>query len=1140
MYKQLFRNKSFSSIFWVQCMGAINDSVFKNALLVLLSIKITNSEELIWQANLSTGLFMLPYIIFSGLAGQLADRYNKAKLVQTLKIIEIPIVIMALCGFYTYNVNLLMFSLFMMGTQSTFYGPLKYSMLPEYLNSKELLAGNALVESSTFIIILLGTLTGAALISSDYMNILITVILLTAAILGWAISLFTMPKHGEKNNSVKVQINPITSTYSVFKKCYRQRKMILIILGISWFWMMGTFIITQLPTVNNLIHGSTNIVTFMLASFTIGTGIGSLLSNRLLQQQIDSRFSPFCLLAMSIALFDMSHAIDKLVLLNLPHGITVADFMQLSGAWRLNLDIIIFSILGGIFIVPLYTILQHETRQHLRSRMIACNNIVNSIFIIVGAIITMILAKMSYDLIDIIKIFVLLNTITACCLFKILSFETVQVILRTLMKIFYRVEIKGIENCLNAGKRVIVIANHVSLLDVPLLGACLPGKYMFAVNTQIAKRWWVKLPSILTKTYTIDPSSAIKTKSLIQEVADGNRCIIFPEGRLTTTGSLMKIYDGVALIAENANAVILPIYIDGPQYSPFSYITDKVKVRWFPKVTLTISPARKITAPSDLKGKKRREYLSQTVYDTMSNMVFEGREFHQNLFISLLESCKFFGYRHVICEDINRKPANYYTLITKSLILRKCLKPIIAKQQNIGVFLPNSIGLIATIFSLFALGKTPALLNYASGLPNIISCCRTGKITTIISSRKFVEVGKFDGVIAALSNLKIKIIFLEDIAEKISIKQKISTAAWPLCNAKFLYNKIPNRLHDPAVMLFTSGSEGLPKAVMLSHKNIQTAVNQMISSIDLNIQDIAFNPLPIFHSFGLSCGTLMPIFNGIKVFTYPSPLHYRIIPEIIYDTNATVLVGTSTFLTGYQKFAHPYDFCNLRYVFAGAEKVNPQTRQFWFEQFGCRILEGYGATEASPVISINTPMHHKTNTAGRLLPGMEYKLTPHGGVTDGGRLWVKGGNIMLGYMLPENPGMLCPPPGGWHDTGDIVTVDDSKFITIIDRAKRFAKIAGEMVSLSAVENMLNFIWPTTSQVVVSIACDRKGEKIVCVTNNKKADKKDIIQYCQSHHVSELTIPGEIIIVDEVPTLATGKTNYVEILQKVKDGCYLTD
>ena len=1133
MYKQLMSKNKFAPLFWVQCFGAFNDNIFKNALLIFFSIKITSISELTWQSNLSTGLFILPVVLFSAIAGQISDKYNKAKLVRKIKLLEILIVSIASVGFYLQNFNLLTLTLFLMGTQSAFYSPLKYSMLPEYLETEELLAGNALVESSTMMVVLFGTIVGSLIPYQSHASIVISITLLTIACCGYLSSLKIEPKE-PTSKKITVQKNPITASITILKKCSKQKKMMQIIIGISWFWLIGAFIITQLPAINSMIGGGSAVITLMLGLFSVGIGIGGLLCNRILHQQIDSRFSPFCLLAMSFVLFDLSHAIKKLSLVAHGMNFSLQKFLSMWLAWRLNIDIILFSILGGIFIVPLYTIIQHETKEHLRARMVACNNMISAIFMLAGSVITMVLSKFSFSLIQIIQVFVMLNALTACYLFKILSFEAIQLIARTLLKLCYRVEIKGIEHCINAGKRVVVIANHVSFLDVPLLGACLPGKYMYAVNTEIAKRWGVAIACSLTKTYSIDPRSSIKTKSLIQEVASGNRCIIFPEGRITTTGSLMKVYDGVAVIAKNANAVILPVFIDGAEYTPFSYMRGKFKIRWFPKITLTISPARHLLAPEHLKGKKKREYLAQVVYDTMINMVNEGREFHQNIFISLLESCKFYGYRHIICEDMKRQPENYYSIIAKALALRHTMQEITGDNKILGVMLPNSIGLIVTIFSLFSIGKAPALLNYAAGIPNIASCCKTAKLKTVLTSKQFIEIAKLEEVITALSSQGIKILYLEELADNITKTQKVSAAIWPFLSTKFLYKKVPPCLNKAAVLLFTSGSEGLPKGVLLSHKNLQTAVHQCTSSIDLNIKDTLFNPLPIFHSFGLSCGTIMPILNGIKVFTYPNPLHYRIIPEMIYDTDATIVVGTSTFLTGYQKFAHPYDFCNVRYVFAGAEKLNLQTRQFYFEQFGVRIFEGYGATEASPVISINTPMHHKQGTAGRILPGIDYKLTPHEGVTDAGRLWVKGGNVMMGYIHPSAPGVLEPPKDGWHDTGDIVSVSDAGFVTIVDRAKRFAKIAGEMISLTAVENMLNFTWPSYQQAVISMPCDKKGEKIICVTNNPGADRKSVIDYCQNNHISELNIPAKIITLTEIPTLSTGKVDYQQIKKDLEE------
>lgn len=733
---------------------------------------------------------------------------------------------------------------------------------------------------------------------------------------------------------------------------------------------------------------------------------------------------------------------------------------------------------------------------------------------------------------NVVHILAIIAMVVAMYAIKTLYFEALKYIVKLIFRICYRIEITGLEHCLNAGSRVIVIANHTSLIDVPILGACLPGKYMFAVNSEIAKQWWVKIPAILTKTYAIDPASPLQTKSLIKEVSNGNKCIIFPEGRITTTGSLMKVYEGAAIIAEKSDAVILPIFIDGAQYSPFSYITDKVKVRWFPKIKLTISPARKITAPSDLKGKEKREFLAHKVYDIMSNMVFEGTEIDHNIFISLIKAYDFFGAKHIICEDISREKLNYHQLITKAFAFSRIIAKKIAKIDNIGLMLPNTNINIVALFGLAKLGISPALINYISGLPNIISCCKTCRITTIITSRKFITTAKLEHIVTTLTNYSIKFLYLEDLTA--TTTTKLTAALWHMAPRRIIYNNIPFSLDKPAVTVFTSGSDSVPKGVALSHKNIQTNASQIMASIDLNIQDILFNPLPSFHAFGLTIGTIMPILNGIKVFSYPSALHYKIIPEMIYDTRATLLISTNTFLSGYQKFAHPYDFSNLRYVFAGAEKLSPATKQTWSEQYGCRILEGYGASEASPVIAINTPMHNKTDTVGKILPGISYRLTKHEYDLNSSRLWIKGNNVMLGYILASEPGVIRPLSDGWHDTGDIVKISTTGFITIIDRAKRFAKIAGEMISLSAVESMLSCVWKEHTSVAINIPCTKKGEKIICITTNKNATQTDLIAYCTQHGLAAIAIPNKVIIVAELPKLATGKINYPQIKKNISE------
>ena len=338
----------------------------------------------------------------------------------------------------------------------------------------------------------------------------------------------------------------------------------------------------------------------------------------------------------------------------------------------------------------------------------------------------------------------------------------------------------------------------------------------------------------------------------------------------------------------------------------------------------------------------------------------------------------------------------------------------------------------------------------------------------------------------------------------------------------------------PAAILFTSGSEGTPKGVVLSHRNLLANCAQSLTRVSCNGSDKVFNALPVFHSFGLTAGLLMPLTGGIPVYLYPTPLHYRIIPELVYGSNATILFGTDTFLAGYARCAHPYDFARVRLVLAGAEAVKDRTRQMYMDRFGVRILEGYGVTETAPVLAINTPLANKAGTVGRLSPLMEARLEPVPGITEGGRLYVRGPNVMLGYYRAENPVVLEAPPDGWHDTGDIVTIDAQGYIAIKGRAKRFAKIAGEMVSLSAVEALSAELWPQLITVVVSLPDARKGERLALLTTDANCTREQFSQFAKRKGATELMVPADILVVDKIPLLGSGKPDYVAALNVAKE------
>lgn len=709
-------------------------------------------------------------------------------------------------------------------------------------------------------------------------------------------------------------------------------------------------------------------------------------------------------------------------------------------------------------------------------------------------------------------------------------------VLRWVLKLLFRVEVHGVENMQRTGKRTLIVANHTSFLDAVLMAVFLPGDFSFAIHTHIVDRWYMKPFRRLVKLFAMDPTNPFSLKSLINYMKEDHSVVIFPEGRITVTGSLMKIYHGPGLVADKVDADVLPVRIDGAQYSFFSRLRKRVRIRWFPKITLTVLAPRKIKAPKEVRGRARRKYAGEILTDIMNEMMFATSNYHRTLFEAVLDAQRIHGRKHIIAEDIQRSPVSYRQLILRSYILADAIRKQSPGNSNIGILLPNTVSTLITMFALQINNQVPAMLNFSTGTRGMLSACRTAEIKTVYTSRRFVSYARLENVIEKLAE-QVEVIYLEDVVEKLTVWHKLRGLVANLFPRVTYHRRCRKISHnDPALVLFTSGSEGEPKGVVLSHSNILANCAQTSSRIDFSARDIVLNALPMFHSFGLTGGTLLPVISGVRVFFYPTPLHYRIIPEIAYDINATIMFGTNTFLAGYARFAHPYDFYSMRYVFAGAEKLQESTRKIWSERFGVRIFEGYGATETSPVLSMNTAMDHQPGTVGRLVPGMQYKLIPVEGVQQGGRLWVKGPNVMLGYLLHNRPGVIQPPyteaGEGWYDTGDIVMLDERSFITIQGRAKRFAKVGGEMVSLSLVEELAGKTWPGDEHAVVTIPDETKGEQLVLVTTHVDPQRCELLAFAREQGIGELNVPRKLLYMKRVPVLGTGKTDYKQLKQLV--------
>ena len=706
--------------------------------------------------------------------------------------------------------------------------------------------------------------------------------------------------------------------------------------------------------------------------------------------------------------------------------------------------------------------------------------------------------------------------------------HVLQRLARSLFQRLFRVELRGWEHYPHAEPRLLIIANHVSYLDGALLAAFLPDLPIFVINTHMARHWWVKPFIAVTRHISIDPTNSHYLKTLIQHLKAGERVAVFPEGRISVTGAMMKIYEGPALAADKADAALLPVYIEGAQYSLLSRLSGLVRRRLLPRIRLTMLPPRRLTATVG-NGRARRQWIGRQLDELMVELAYAGMKIDQPLTSALLEAWERHGGGRTILEDAQQQQLGWRALFTRVFILAELLEPECAGQRNIGLLLPNTAAAVISLLALHLRGRTPVVLNFTVGSHELLSACHTAQVRTVFTSRAFVAAANLEAAVTALA-AQVQVQFLEDLRPRATLPVRwrgLMRALTPARSFRRLAG--PVRADDPAVILFTSGSDREPKGVVLTHRNLLANVAQARAVLDIVPRDVILNALPMFHAFGLTTATLTPLLLGTRVILYPSPLHYHVIPELSYERRATVLFGTNTFLMGYGRHADPYDFFSVRLVVMGAEPLREETRRLWVEKFGIRISEGYGLTEASPVLATNSRRHHRSGTVGKLLPGLERYLEPVAGIADGGLLCVRGANVMAGYLLPGQPDRLVPPRtdrgAGWHDTGDIVRIDADGFVTILGRAKRFAKLGGEMISLAMVEQLAADCWPEDQHAALNLPDPVKGENIVLLTTHRGARRQDLVTVAHHEGLGELYIPRRVLTVREIPLLGSGKPDY---------------
>jgi acyl-[acyl-carrier-protein]-phospholipid O-acyltransferase/long-chain-fatty-acid--[acyl-carrier-protein] ligase len=1121
----LLTSRRFLPLFLAQFLGAFGDNVLRGAIAVLAVYGVSGAGVLSGAmiSTLAAGAFTLPFLLLSATAGQLADRYDRTLIARAVKLAEIGLMAVASWGIVAADLPVLIIALVGMGAHSTLFGPVKYGLLPDLLAPSDLTAANGLVEAGTFVAILLGTIAGGSLALLHPWAV--PGMLGATAVLGLAASLF-IPRAGNADPAVRVGLNPLSVTARVLRSVAGDRASMRAIHGISVFWGVGAVVMAQFPSIARETLGTdSGGATLLLAVFAIGVAVGSVFAGL-------SRRTPSTADAGRAALAGLVAALAGAVLPLLTPAAPAAEALSplalLAQPWALPLlaDLFVIAAAGGAFAVPLYALIQHRAAAGSRARVIAAAYVVNALYMVAGSAVAAAmlalgsspLAVASWGGASMLAAVVMALAVDAQALMR--------AVLRGLFRLAFRVELRGAEHLAALDGAAVVTPNHQSFLDGALLAAFLPSM-RFAVDTHIAKHPLVKPFLAIADHVTIDPTNPLGTRVLARALADGDKVCVFPEGRITVTGSLMKINGGPGMLADKARCPVVPVCIEGAQRSVLSRMKGRLRRGLFPRITITVLPPVMTPDLDDLVGKKRRATLKSWLSRVMTESVFAARPRPETLMLALLDARAKTGAREDAVQDGDFSTLSYRALAARALVLGRILTRGTEADEPVGVLLPTASPTAAVFFGLAAHGRPAAMLNFTAGADAVKAACRAAGVRRIVTSTQFIEKARLGALVEALA-ADHTIIHLEQVKRGLRLGDKLRALAALVAPDRLLPPQGSGE--DIAAILFTSGSEGPPKGVALSHGNLLANMAQVASVVDFTRQDVVFNCLPTFHSFGLTGGMLLPILNGVKTVLYPNPRHVRLIPELVYQTNATVLFGTDFFLNAWARTADPYDYRSLRLVFAGAERLQDETRRVYTERLRVHLLEGYGTTETAPVIAVNTPARFRPGSVGQALPGIETEVVPVPSVDAGGRLRVRGPNVMKGYLHADSPGVIQPPQDGWHDTGDIVEIDADGFIRIVGRVKRFAKVAGEMIPLGLVEDLANLADPNAGHAAVALPDVKRGERIVLVTTSPTLSRDALVSAARSKGAPEIALPRDILRLDAVPLLGTGKTDYPAVMR----------
>ncbi len=1126
MFRTLMTSRRFAPLFWCQFFSAFNDNFVRNMLVMLILFRF-GGEGGSMKILIASMAFVLPAIPFSALGGEIADSHDKATIARRLKFAEMFVQAIGAAGFAFSSLTLLYLALFGLGCVAALFGPIKYGILPDHLRRQELVAGNALVEGATYAAIICGLIMGGLAAQHGRSSGGVVAQMMILAVACYAASRW-IPPTGVGAPGLKVHWNVFASTWRIIEEARADRRQWAGALATSWFWTVGIVTLSLVPViVKARAGGGLDVEIAVNLIFAAGVGVGSLLAGQLSHGRIELAPAPFLLIVLAATLIDFGLATGGLP--PATREIPLGAFFTSPLGLRLAFDLFVFSAAAGLYVVPIFAAIQAWAGEERRARVVGAVNALNYLMMVAGSIVAMLLLQgvgMSEP--TALVLLGLANVAAAVWVFRNLPANTLAFVARTALRSVYRLDVVGAENLPRPGECAAVAVSHVSFLDAAVMTAIMEEPPILAVDRAAARRRLIAPLVRFIGVSPLDPARPLTARALVAAARAGRALVLFPEGRTALTPVLMRDYEALSLMIEKTGAPVTAVRIEGAEQTLFSrFDPSQSGRRLFPKIKVTVLPPRRLAVPYARDGRTRRRAAGVALVDLMSDLVFETTDIRRTLHAAFEAQALKHGLRRIVVEDPLAGPLTMRMFRIGVGVLARKLVAISAPGETVGLMLPNANGAAVTFMALQATGRVAAMLNFTAGPLNLVGACQAAQIRLVLTSRVFVEKADLAPAVEAIGRIA-QVVWLEDVRASATTKDKLVAA---LTAGRAFAPRGPD---DAAVVLFTSGTEGAPKGVALSHANILANCAQVEARYDLRLSDIFFNPLPMFHAFGLTAGTLLGLMTSMRIYFYPTPLHYRQIPELIDKVGATVLVGTDTFLAGYARNADPEGFRSVRYVIAGGEALKAETRRIYREKFGLDLFEGYGVTEGSPVLAVNAPMFNRHGTVGKLLPHITARLEPVPGIDEGGRFYVKGPNVMIGYYRADNPGELEPPAGGWHDTGDIVAIDADGFVAIKGRAKRFAKLAGELISLGAIEDLMWGLWPDDVVACVAAPDPRRGERVILATTHAGATKAEVDAWMKIKGASSIMAPASVVVLDAIPLLGSGKTDYIALAKALRE------